>query len=377
MGFEARRFAARVPIAGVFLAVLAIHGTAWSDDVVTRRLSFEGLDCGSERSQVFVRALASAQDMGYETSEVDMERGLFEGRLKTANRRVRLAVEVACAGGEDTFAAFFGPERIEVVAEFRVGRGGMAAADDEAERFVVKVNQSMEARLPTQTCLGFSGSNVAALDATTQSAVGATAGLLVSEVRPDGPAADAGLRSWDVVLGIDGQETRDFGRMQQLLRGRLPGEEVSLLIRRGGDTLMTALVLGERNPGDGCRAVRGATETAAAVPTPPQDRLALGEVVIRPLPVRAGEAFDVDFAIEVVDSSIGGSNVNVILRVEILRDGEVLYGPAAETLSCRNGAITEVVKHLRAGPKAGSYGIRITATASTLSDQRVASFEIR
>jgi membrane-associated protease RseP (regulator of RpoE activity) len=236
----------------------------------------------------------------------------------------------------------------------------------------------MQARLPPAACLGLTARNVRELDAETTSALDVGSGVLIGEVSDDGPAQRAGLAPWDVVLGIDGAETPDLGDLRRVLHGREPGERVSLLVSRKGETLSPSLVLGERDDEGGCRARGGTTETAEpAVPTPVPDRLVFKDVVVRPQPVPAGAPFDVELAVEVADSSAASSEVEVTLRVEILRDGEVLYEPAPKRLSCRNGGITEVIKHLRAGSEPGSYELRLTATAGQLRDQRAVVFEIR
>jgi hypothetical protein len=320
--------------------------------------------------------------MGYETRKVDGERFSFEGRLKQPDRALVLEVEVVCTGGAgalgEQFEAFFGKPGVAVEAEFRARRGGRAAARAEGERLCAEVATLMQARLPPTACLGLTARNVSELDAEARGALDVASGVLVGEVTDDGPAQRAGLASWDVVLGIDGLETPDSGVLRRALHGREPGDRVSLLVSRKGETLSPSLVLGERGDEGECRAGGGATEIAEpAVPTPLPDRLVFGDVLVRPQPVPAETPFAVELAVEVVDSSAGGSDVEVTLRVEILRDGEVLYEPAPETLSCRNGAATEVVKHLRAGSDPGRYELRLTAAAGQLRDQQSVVFEIR
>jgi serine protease Do len=71
------------------------------------------------------------------------------------------------------------------------------------------------------------------------------AGALVSEVQPDGPAADAGLRPEDVIVSVDGVDIRDSGDLITRLARRQPGEEVTLGVVRDRRPLEVDIELGE------------------------------------------------------------------------------------------------------------------------------------
>jgi putative serine protease PepD len=66
-------------------------------------------------------------------------------------------------------------------------------------------------------------------------------GALVQEVVPDSPAAKAGLRAGDLVVGIDGQSVADYGELGARIRAHKPGDKITLKVNRGGnETTITA-----------------------------------------------------------------------------------------------------------------------------------------
>jgi len=75
--------------------------------------------------------------------------------------------------------------------------------------------------------------------------VGATHGLLVTGVAQGSPAAEAGVRSGDVLLRIDGQNTSAFADLATALAGR-SGEELTLDVLRHGTRTELVATIGER-----------------------------------------------------------------------------------------------------------------------------------
>jgi len=59
-------------------------------------------------------------------------------------------------------------------------------------------------------------------------------GVLVSQVEPDSPAAKAGLKNGDVILGLDGKTVSDAGELQVEVGQKQPGTTIRLEVMRNG-----------------------------------------------------------------------------------------------------------------------------------------------
>jgi len=71
-------------------------------------------------------------------------------------------------------------------------------------------------------------------------------GAYITEVTPRSPAADAGLRQGDVLVGIDGTPFGEaYPFLNQLLK-HAPGDDVTLVVRRGDNELQLRVTLAER-----------------------------------------------------------------------------------------------------------------------------------
>jgi membrane-associated protease RseP (regulator of RpoE activity) len=73
-------------------------------------------------------------------------------------------------------------------------------------------------------------------------------GVLVDRVRPDSPAARAGLQVGDVVVDIDGDAARSATDMLDAMSDRKKGEQVSLDVIRDGKHMQLTATLDD-NPG--------------------------------------------------------------------------------------------------------------------------------
>ncbi len=73
-----------------------------------------------------------------------------------------------------------------------------------------------------------------------------TQGALLDEVVPGSPAAQAGLRTGDVIVRINGQALDDRHPLVSLLVEYVAGETITVDILRDGQTFQTKLTLGER-----------------------------------------------------------------------------------------------------------------------------------
>jgi serine protease Do len=71
-------------------------------------------------------------------------------------------------------------------------------------------------------------------------------GVTVTDVAPDSPAADRGLRSGDVILEVAGKEVHDPADVRQALSGaKGAGKKVVMLVRSGDNQRFVALPLGK------------------------------------------------------------------------------------------------------------------------------------
>ncbi|MGI5863177.1 MAG: S1C family serine protease [Myxococcales bacterium] len=71
-------------------------------------------------------------------------------------------------------------------------------------------------------------------------------GAFIESVRREGPAAQAGLRAGDVVVGVDGKAIADASALTQQVAGLPPGSRVSIVYVREGATHEVEVVLGTR-----------------------------------------------------------------------------------------------------------------------------------
>jgi serine protease Do len=68
----------------------------------------------------------------------------------------------------------------------------------------------------------------------------------ILSVTPDSPAAKAGLRADDVILKIDDREILSVADFDAILRGKQPGNQLVLQVRRGGEAMNITVTLGKR-----------------------------------------------------------------------------------------------------------------------------------
>jgi serine protease Do len=70
-------------------------------------------------------------------------------------------------------------------------------------------------------------------------------GVIVSTVREDGPADEAGLQEDDIILTINGEPIRSWGSFRTTVATSSPGTEIELGINRGGSEKTVTVTLGE------------------------------------------------------------------------------------------------------------------------------------
>jgi len=73
-------------------------------------------------------------------------------------------------------------------------------------------------------------------------------GLIVTEVKPDGPSAKAGLKANDLIVKLDGVAMADAetSELVKMVAGMRPGTVVALEVKRGTEILTLKVKLGSR-----------------------------------------------------------------------------------------------------------------------------------
>jgi S1-C subfamily serine protease len=74
----------------------------------------------------------------------------------------------------------------------------------------------------------------------------ATPGALVGTVNPGTPAAEAGIKTGDLIVGFDGKPVRNPSELSLAVLTQKPGDEVKVELKRGGSTKTVTVKLGER-----------------------------------------------------------------------------------------------------------------------------------
>jgi S1-C subfamily serine protease len=70
-------------------------------------------------------------------------------------------------------------------------------------------------------------------------------GVLIQDVSPDGPAADAGLRAGDIVVSFDGESVTTQDDLLEAIRSHAPGDIVDVVVVRGtGERVTVSITLG-------------------------------------------------------------------------------------------------------------------------------------
>jgi S1-C subfamily serine protease len=72
-------------------------------------------------------------------------------------------------------------------------------------------------------------------------------GMAVGDVRPGGPAAEAGILGGDVIIEIGGKKVGNIHDFIFALEGKEPGDVVEVKVQRGSEVLVFPVTLAARN----------------------------------------------------------------------------------------------------------------------------------
>jgi serine protease Do len=189
-------------------------------------------------------------------------------------------------------------------------------------------------------------------------------GVVIDEVRPDSPAARAGLKEGDVVTEFDGERTRSAAQFTRLVRETAPGRTVKMAVLRNG-TQTTLDIAPESRDADDIRVPNLTREFERRLERLPRDF-----------------AFDFDFSGEFSPFSQRRLGVTVTPLTDQLADyfgvqqgvlvSEVEAGSAGEMAGLKAGDVitmvrgqavavpSDVVRQLREVESGTSVEIRVT-----------------
>jgi serine protease Do len=118
--------------------------------------------------------------------------------------------------------------------------------------FAVPINQATgilaQLRESGRVSRGYIGVMLRDIDRDLQAALGlrSSEGALIQDVTPGSPGARAGLRTYDVIVSVDGEKIREHETLVRLIAERRPGSTTSVGILRDGRFLQVPLKLAER-----------------------------------------------------------------------------------------------------------------------------------
>jgi serine protease Do len=116
----------------------------------------------------------------------------------------------------------------------------------------VAMNVSQQLQSTGHVARGRLGVTVQPVDATLAKTFGLPQpeGALVSDVDDDGPADKAGLKSGDVILGLDGQPVDESSQLPARVAALKPGQKSKLSVWRDGKTKELSVEVGEMKAND-------------------------------------------------------------------------------------------------------------------------------
>ena len=129
--------------------------------------------------------------------------------------------------------------------------------------FAVPINQASEIlpqlREKGRVSRGYIGVTLRDVDEDLQRSLNlaSASGALVQDVTPDSPGARAGIRTYDIIVAVDGRPIESNDSLIQLIAAREPGSTAALQVLRDGRSMDVMLKLAERPRRDRPAATEG------------------------------------------------------------------------------------------------------------------------
>jgi serine protease Do len=93
-------------------------------------------------------------------------------------------------------------------------------------------------------------------------------GIVIGEVTPNGPAANAGLQVGDVITAVDGRAVKNGDDLVNDIAGRKPGSKATISYTRNGKENKTSVTIGDRAKLYAARLGDDEDQSDEAQPTP-------------------------------------------------------------------------------------------------------------
>jgi membrane-associated protease RseP (regulator of RpoE activity) len=190
---------------------------------------------------------------------------------------------------------------------------------------VAKKQQSEQSAAPSSGVLlpssGWLGVKVQNIDVDTASRMGSTKGALVVEVAIPGPAADAGLKSGDAILSINGTPVADSRDFVQQIATKAPNTAVNLRVMRDQVERIVVAKLGTTTP-----SIDQARFVSASKPQPLVASSQFnGNWTLTQLGRHCSDYAKVTFSIKIADGLVTGSNSGGAINGTISPSGQIAF----------------------------------------------------
>lgn len=148
-------------------------------------------------------------------------------------------------------------------------------------------------------------------------------GVLVTEIRGDGPAVSAGVHIGDVVESIDGREVETTREFANRVSSATPGQALKLSVRRGAERVTLAVTVGRRELGDQSMKNSPRNQHAQVKLSLAPAKSVTGEegpgLIVSGMDTVNGDASDVDLMVGDIILRAGGRDVTTSKEIDAER----------------------------------------------------------